>query len=843
MFVLTIDTPFRQSIKPWLLFLSLIAAGLAGNYFKFPIFLNVDFIFGSIFAMLALQIFGSGRGILASAIIAGYTWILWNHPYAIIIMTAETAAVGWLMTRRRIGMVLADTIYWLCIGMPLVYLFYHIVMHVPFSSTSIIMIKQAVNGITNALVARLVFTGLTLRYRSSLTSFREILYDLLTFFVLFPALVMLGISSRTEFAETENNIRATLVQGTQLTGQYLETWVLSRETAVVNLAEMAASASPGQMQSYLELIKKSDDNFLRIGLNDKEATTIAYCPLVDELGQNNIGKNFADRPYIPRLQQTLKPMLSEVVMGRIGTPMPFIAMLAPVVIQGAYGGYITGVLNLEQIRDHLNRSIRENAMLYTLVDKNGNVIMSNRVDQKVMTRFEHGRGAINFLDAGIRQWVPELPSNTSIMERWKRSFYIAETTIGRLAEWKLILEQPTAPFQVKLNNIYSGRLVMLFLILLGVLLLAELLTRRSVATLENLCLITHDLPDRLAMDGSNMVWPESGITEVAHLIDNFREMAVSLIRQFREVQHSQDTLWQAFTEIENRVHKRTAELDDANKALTAEISERKRAESEKAELQAQNYLLQKSESLHRMAGAIAHHFNNHLQVVIGNIEMAIDDLPPGVIPLKSLNSAMEAARRAADVSGLMLTYLGQTTGRHEPTNLSEVCRQSLILLHAAIPENVILQEESPSSGPFIHANAGQIQLVLTNLVTNAWESIGDCQGTISVTVKTVTSSEIRASNRFPVDWQAQNIPYACLEVSDTGCGIPFPDIGKIFDPFFTSKFTGRGMGLSVAKGIIGAHSGGVTVESRSGSGSVFRVFLPLSAEKIIPETCLDIKEQ
>ena len=153
--------------------------------------------------------------------------------------------------------------------------------------------------------------------------------------------------------------------------------------------------------------------------------------------------------------------------------------------------------------------------------------MSNRVDQKVMTRFEHGRGAINFLDAGIRQWVPELPSNTSIMERWKRSFYIAETTIGRLAEWKLILEQPTAPFQVKLNNIYSGRLVMLFLILLGLLLLVELLTRRSVATLENLCLITHDLPGRLTMDGSDIVWPESGITEVAHLIDNFREMAVS----------------------------------------------------------------------------------------------------------------------------------------------------------------------------------------------------------------------------------------------------------------------------------------------------------------------------
>src|SRR5450432_1055876 len=109
--------------------LALIAAGLAGNYFKFPIFFNVDFLFGSIFAMLALQFFGLSRGVLAAAMIAGYTYILWNHPYAIIIMTAEVAVVGWLMGRRKMGLVLADTLYWLIIGLPLNYLFYHVVMH------------------------------------------------------------------------------------------------------------------------------------------------------------------------------------------------------------------------------------------------------------------------------------------------------------------------------------------------------------------------------------------------------------------------------------------------------------------------------------------------------------------------------------------------------------------------------------------------------------------------------------------------------------------------------------------------------------------------------------------
>ena len=85
------------------LLLILIAAGLAGNYFNVTLFLSINLIFGSIFAMLALQFFGIGRGVFAAAIIAGYTWVLWNHPYAIIIMTAEVAVVGWLIGRTQDG--------------------------------------------------------------------------------------------------------------------------------------------------------------------------------------------------------------------------------------------------------------------------------------------------------------------------------------------------------------------------------------------------------------------------------------------------------------------------------------------------------------------------------------------------------------------------------------------------------------------------------------------------------------------------------------------------------------------------------------------------------------------
>ena len=541
------------------LFLALIVAGLAGNYLNYPIFLNVDFLFGSIFAMLALQLFGIGRGILAAAIIAGYTCILWNHPYAIIIMTAEVSVVGWLMGRRKMGMVLADTLFWLIIGTPLAYLFYHLVTHTPLSNIYIIIIKQAVNGIANALVARLIFTCYALRSRSSLMSYSEIIYNLLAFFVLCPALIMLTVGSRTDFDKTDRHIRTALIQNSRRVDQLLDTWVENRKSGILNLAEMAASRSPQQMQSYLEQAKKSDVNYQRVGLLDREATTVAFSPLVDELGQKNIGKNFADRPFIPLLKQTPKPMLSEVYMGKIGTPKPLVSVVAPVVISGEYGGYVIGVLDLEQIHTYLDNSVDENTSLYTLIDKNGTVIMTNRTDQTVMTPFVRGKGELNRLDKEISQWVPTLPSNTTTSERWENSFYIAETTIGDLTEWKLVLEQPVAPFQKALYDIYTGKLILLFLILLLSLALAEFLSRNTAVTLRQLRSLTYELPVRMAMDVKEIPWPASGIKEAQHLINNFMKMADSLSEQFNETRQINESL-------EQRVEERTEELRESEEA-------------------------------------------------------------------------------------------------------------------------------------------------------------------------------------------------------------------------------------------------------------------------------------
>jgi CheY-like chemotaxis protein len=234
-----------------------------------------------------------------------------------------------------------------------------------------------------------------------------------------------------------------------------------------------------------------------------------------------------------------------------------------------------------------------------------------------------------------------------------------------------------------------------------------------------------------------------------------------------------------------------------------------------------------------MAGAIAHHFNNQLQAVMMNLELALRDLPRSAGCIENLTQAMNAALKAAEVSTQMLTYLGQTPGRRETLDLAEVCRAGLTMLRATVPKSVILETELPSPGPTASANADQIQQVLTNLVTNAWE--GDGRGAVRLTVKTVSAADIPAANRFPVEFQPQQNAYACLEVADAGCGVAPENVEKLFEPFYSSKFTGRGLGLPVVLGIVRAHGGVVTVESEPGQGSVFRVFLPLSAEEILPK--------
>jgi len=282
---------------------------------------------------------------------------------------------------------------------------------------------------------------------------------------------------------------------------------------------------------------------------DKNAIIIAISPPLTAKAKSAIGINISDRSFITVLQKTLKPMISDVVMGKIGEMLPRLLVLAPVVIDGRYAGHVSGALDLRQIREHLDNSLASNATLYTLLDGSGNIIMTNRTDQAMMKPFVRPKGALNRLDDQISQWVPSVPANTPISERWRQSFYIAESSLGSMAGWKLILEQPMAPFQKTLHHNYTHKLFLLFVILLVSLVLAEFLSRSMNVTFENLGRITHGLPRQVSNDDREIAWPESSIREAAHLISNFKLMSESLAEQFSKIRQVNQSLEQLLGEL------------------------------------------------------------------------------------------------------------------------------------------------------------------------------------------------------------------------------------------------------------------------------------------------------
>lgn len=275
-----------------------------------------------------------------------------------------------------------------------------------------------------------------------------------------------------------------------------------------------------------------------------------------------------------------------------------------------------------------------------------------------------------------------------------------------------------------------------------------------------------------------------------------------------------------------------------NFAIIHDITEQVQAKADRDRLEAHNRQLQKAESLSRMAGAIAHHINNQLQAVMISLELIYDaaDADPNPAQTKSIiTTALHATEKAAEVSNLLLTYLAKVPVTYETLDLSDACRKSLDIWQASRPDNVDFHVNLPADGPVIHSNASQLQQLITNLLTNAWEACENQQGTVSLAITTRTREELPADSYYPIDIQPTSPEYACIEVADTGCGMHQDVFDQLFDPFYSTKFTGRGMGLPVVLGIVRAHQGVISVESQEGKGSVFRVFLPVSEKAIRKE--------
>ena len=249
-----------------------------------------------------------------------------------------------------------------------------------------------------------------------------------------------------------------------------------------------------------------------------------------------------------------------------------------------------------------------------------------------------------------------------------------------------------------------------------------------------------------------------------------------------------------------------------------DITERKQAEEAQRKTQ-------KLESLGLLAGGIAHDFNNLLTAMIGNLELARAELTPDSPAIEYLEHMQTAAWRATHLTRQMLAYSGQGTFCVAPMDLGKEVREMADLLAASVPKGIRLVFGLQAGLPAVNADAAQMEQVIMNLVINAGESMAGGVGSITLETALVTLDEVQLGRDFAGQLLRAG-RYVRLKVEDTGSGMSPEVKARIFDPFYSTKKSGRGLGLSALLGIVKAHKGGIFIESAVGKGSAFSVYLP-----------------
>jgi PAS domain S-box-containing protein len=263
-------------------------------------------------------------------------------------------------------------------------------------------------------------------------------------------------------------------------------------------------------------------------------------------------------------------------------------------------------------------------------------------------------------------------------------------------------------------------------------------------------------------------------------------------------------------------------------AVMHDVTERNRAAEERRRLEEKLQQAKQLESLGVLAEGVAHDFNNLLTAILGYSSLAEAQVPSSSPAREYLLHVERSARRAAELCRQMLAFAGKGTVLPEPTDLSDVARETAMLLRPSLSPKAEWTLDLAVGMPAVLADPTQLRQVVLGLLSNASEALEENAGRIRVTTRVERLGRERlASLRL-----GENLPegdYALLEVADTGKGMDDALQARIFEPFFSTKFTGRGLGLAAVLGIVRRHRGALEVLSRPGESSTFRLWFPLAA--------------
>jgi PAS domain S-box-containing protein len=271
--------------------------------------------------------------------------------------------------------------------------------------------------------------------------------------------------------------------------------------------------------------------------------------------------------------------------------------------------------------------------------------------------------------------------------------------------------------------------------------------------------------------------------------------------------------------------------------IVTDITAHVRMREKSRELEEKMFQAQKLESLGVLAGGIAHDFNNILMSVMGNANLAMKRLAAESPAMENIRQIDSATSRAAELARQMLAYSGKGSFVVETLNIDKLVQEMIHILQVSISKHAVLRFNFNPNLPAVDVDATQLRQVIMNLVINASEAIGERSGVIAISTGAMDCDRDYLQSTY-LDEELTEGLYVFFEVADTGCGMDRYTLDHMFDPFFSTKFTGRGLGMAAVLGIVRGHKGAVKAYSEVDKGTTFKVLLPASTR---PETLYDLQ--
>ncbi len=783
--------------KFWLAAL-LIIAGLIGNALNLPLMLGVDILFGSIFTLIVLKLFRLKAGLLAAILAGSYTLFLWGHPYALVILVCEALFVGVLLEKFKEGeLVTFDMIYWVVMGMPLVWIFYHPVLGMTTKATLVVMLKQGINGIFNAAMASIILNYTPLAawvkapgYKpdrpSGMLSLKSNFSQPIISGVILSIFILLNITGKIEFNQLEKEVKSELGNNLAFISESLDLWV-GQHTDIVQWIAARAGQTGGlstrELTGMLVTLKASDSDFLDLAVGDAQGRILNGT--ADMRGQENTPAQMkpAVQTYFQAFKSGQKTVLSdtcETLMGK-STPQPVAVIASPIRIDGHFAGYVAGALRLDSIARVIAGNSGKSGENFMILDSRKRIVASSSGVQPVPRMFRSPEGSqIRRLDDRTYLRMPALKTKNP-MQKWFQSFYIIEAPPKGNQLWTLIGEIPAAPYRDRLYTLYITHLIIALMIIMVVVFLTEFVSRRVAAPIVDLDALAVRLPHSLDSP-DRFSWPKSSIKEVSSLACSFQEMEDLLRQKFQERRQIGIELLRAKEQAEASNHAKSEFLANMSHEIRTPIGGimgmADMALSLCTEEEQRECLQLIKDSTASLQGIV----NDILD--LSKIEAGKLDLVPVSFDLRSL------------LDGIMNTF--------------KVLAQS---------KNLVLKAKiAPDLPASLIGDPDRIRQVLVNLVGNACKFTK--QGEVEITV-----THIRTGEKGTDDANAPIKLFFC--VTDTGIGIASEKQAAIFESFnqadqsISKRYGGTGLGLSISRKLVEMMGGEIWLESTEGKGSSF----------------------